>query len=140
MNPASSLDTSSDTIPHMIDLLTTGLCRSRRSHAPSQQAAEDDANDSLARKMPSLRKSLNFLAVTSLVAYFGHMRKEVSRPIGLAAKAHAYFENSNTIFDQTVNNWQPMAFADNQEQNENYTFNNMLMQDYIEDFLLSMKN
>ena len=61
------------------------------------------------------------------------------RPIGLAAKAHAYFENANTLFDQTVNNWQPMSFAADQEQNENYAFENMLKQDDVKDFVLAMK-
>ena len=50
--------------------------------------------------------------------YFGYVGKEVSRPIGLAPKAHVYFENVNTIFGQTVNNWKPMPFTANQDQNK----------------------
>ena len=67
------------------------------------------------------------------------MGKYASQPIGLEAKAHANFENAYTIFDQTANNWQPMAFAANQEQNEKYTFNNMLKQYDIKYFFLAMK-
>ena len=63
--------------------------------------------------MTSLGQTLNFLSVTSLVESFGQMRKEVSRPFGLSAKAHTYFEKANTIFDQTINNWQSMTFDAN---------------------------
>ena len=60
-------------------------------------------------------------------------------PISLAAKAHTYFDNSNTMFDHTINNSQPMAFAANQDQKINHMLNDMLKQDDIKYFVLAMK-
>ena len=67
-----------DKIPQMTDLSTTGLCQISRSRGLSQRAAKDGADGFFKRKMPLLGRALNFLAVTPLVAYFGHARKEVS--------------------------------------------------------------
>ena len=63
----------------------------------------------------------------------------MSQPIGIAAKSQSYFENTNTIFDQTINNWQPMEFDANHEQKKNYTFNDKLKQDDTKDFVLALK-
>ena len=123
----------------MLNLLTTGLKQIRRSQGPSQQDAKDGADGSFVRKILSLGRALKFLTVAPLVASFGHIRKEVYWTIGPASKAHTYIENANMLFDHTTNNWQPMAFASNQEQNENYTFNDILKHNEIKDFVLAMK-
>ena len=40
-----------------------------------------------------------------------------------------HLEDVNTLFDNSINDFHAMVFADNQEHNDTYTFNEMLLQD-----------
>ena len=75
MKPALSLDTIPDTMPQMIDLLTTGIHRSFRSQAQSQKDDEDGTDGFFFRKIPSLGQALNLFIVTSLVTSLGPVGK-----------------------------------------------------------------
>ena len=44
----------------------------------------------------------------------------------------------NTQFDETINQMHPMVFAADQEQNENYTFREMLKQEDSNAFIQAM--
>ena len=50
-----------------------------------------------------------------------------------------HIEDVNTQFDATINHVHHMIFAANQEQNETYTFKDMMNQPDKNDFILAMQ-
>ena len=42
------------------------------------------------------------------------------------------------LFDNTINVFRTMVFAENQDKNETYTFKDMLCQDYCQQFIDAM--
>eukprot|EP00957_Ditylum_brightwellii_P034614 2624668-Ditylum_brightwellii.AAC.1 len=47
-------------------------------------------------------------------------------------------EVSNALYDESVNLLHPMAFAANQQQNETYTFRDMMKKPDHKDFIMAM--
>eukprot|EP00957_Ditylum_brightwellii_P204233 15338267-Ditylum_brightwellii.AAC.1 len=59
-------------------------------------------------------------------------------PTTLHQRAIYHAEVVHTLYDETINHFSPMAVAANQQQNETYTFNDMMKQDNRKDFILAM--
>eukprot|EP00957_Ditylum_brightwellii_P200312 15271358-Ditylum_brightwellii.AAC.1 len=47
-------------------------------------------------------------------------------------------EVATALYDETINEFNPMAFAANQQQNKTYTFKDMLKQDGVKNFVMAM--
>eukprot|EP00957_Ditylum_brightwellii_P042893 3247107-Ditylum_brightwellii.AAC.1 len=60
----------------------------------------------------------------------------ISNPILECAIYHT--EVANTLYDEVLNGMHPIAFAGNQQQNETYTFNDMMKQDDDKEFIAAM--
>ena len=55
-------------------------------------------------------------------------------------RSKQYTQEINRNSDGTLNQLDPMLFAENQEQNEFYIFNGMLLQPYMSYFILAITN
>ena len=100
----------------MIDMSSTGLRRYER----------------LANK-PGKKYGLFSKLLLSVMGYC----EVYKNPHTFITRENQHIQEINSNFDGTLNNYGPMLFAENQEQNESYTFKDMLLQPYQSDFILA---
>jgi len=118
-------------MPDMIDLATTGLRRSARTRKPTEAAKA--SYDITARKIAGL------YSMICLVSTFTQsIALNPPSSATMFVKSVHYISNASTLFDETINVLHPMVFAANQEQNEVFTFRDMMKQDDNESFIMAM--
>eukprot|EP00957_Ditylum_brightwellii_P137482 10482008-Ditylum_brightwellii.AAC.1 len=113
----------------MIDLSSAGLRQSSQTPQPSQAA------------MSSSNKTIQniFGLFTMLLCASDILYKSCTQaPTQLYHKAIYKAEVASSFYDETVNTFRPMVFAANQQQNEMYTYKDMLQQPDAKDFVLAM--
>ena len=54
------------------------------------------------------------------------------------SRSNQHIQEINRHFDGTLNNYGPMVFSSNQEQNESYTFKDVFLQQEKSDLILDM--
>ena len=98
----------------MIDIESTGLRRSARvSNKPKQKYGLFDK-----------------FWLSVIGAY------DVAKKLHIfPTRANQHFPKINRHFDETLHNFCPIIFTENQEQNKSYTFKDVLLQPYRSDFI-----
>ena len=119
------------TMTEIVNLEYSGLRRSGRIWDPTQRAKE--SNESRVRKMFDLFTTISLETVSNI------------KPVITEPRPHIYFtrglnhiEEINTLIDNSINDVHAMVFEDDQEQNDNFTFKNMMRQDDCQQFIDSM--
>eukprot|EP00957_Ditylum_brightwellii_P202521 15330529-Ditylum_brightwellii.AAC.2 len=115
-------------MPQMVDLQTAGLRRSSRAVKSINEAME--SNDPEVKKIFSFTCMLK--ATVESLASFSQISNSV---LGYAIY---HTDVSNNLYDSTLNGMHPMAFVANQQQNETYTFKDMMKQDDAKAFIAAM--
>ena len=72
-----------------------------------------------------------------LLAVVGACGVHTPPPYIFPTRANQHIQENNRQFDENLNNFDPMFFAANQQQNEYYTYKDMLFQPYNSGFILS---
>ena len=105
-------------MPAMIDLATTGFRCSPRN-----------------QKVTSKR-------ILGLFTLFCFGTSQTVKPStgdqSIFLRTISHVENCNSLFDETINKIHPMVFVTNIEQNESYTFQEMMKQDDKTEFITAM--
>ena len=114
---ANSIPEQDIQMPKMIDLSSTGLRHSTRT-----------------RKAPERFGFLTMLLGVSTAVYTNLS----TVPLTVQNQAIFHSEVATALFDDTINCFSPMAFAANQQQNETYTYKDMLKQPDCKEFVAAM--
>ena len=118
-------------MPDIANLEESGLRRFGRSRKPTQRAKE--SNDSTVRKVFGLFTMMSLATVSNLRSVIPEPRPQI-----YFVRVLKHLEDVNTLFYNLINVFRAMLFAANQEQNETYTFKDMLRQDYCRQFIDAM--
>eukprot|EP00957_Ditylum_brightwellii_P059981 4553866-Ditylum_brightwellii.AAC.1 len=81
---------------------------------------------------------LDDLLNVSLVSAFCTEISHVHVLLMVHNKAIYHAEIATSLWDETINEFIPTAFADNQQQNKSYTFSNMLKQYDKKEFIMAI--
>ena len=135
LNPVPLTYTSTDqegasnmVMPQIVDLASSGLRRSPRLSKLTERAQA--SNDKEAKANYGLCSMMNAMATKA------SDMKDLT--ISLQQPAIYNIEVSNALYDNSTNWIHPMAFAANQQQNETYTFRDMMKQPDQKDFIAAM--
>eukprot|EP00957_Ditylum_brightwellii_P007000 530024-Ditylum_brightwellii.AAC.1 len=113
-------------MPTMLDLLSAGL---RRSPRLAQKAVE-----STDKPVCSTFGLVTMLLGASAIFWTGLH----AMPATIQQRWVLHTEVVTSLFDETINEFHPMPFAVNQQQNETYTYRDMLKQPDYKDFIHAM--
>ena len=115
--PINQPDQSELQMSAIIDLATTGLRRSPRN-----------------QKVTSKRI---FGLFTLFCFCTSQTVKPLTRDQSIFSRTISHVENCNSLFDETLNKIHPVVFVTNLEQNESYTFQEMMKQDNKTEFIIA---
>eukprot|EP00957_Ditylum_brightwellii_P023323 1760911-Ditylum_brightwellii.AAC.1 len=115
-------------MPQMVDLQSADLMWSSRTVIPTDRAMESSD--------PEVKKIFSITCMLKAAVECLSSLPQISNSVLECGIYHT--EITNTLYDKILNDMHPMAFAANQQQNEIYTFKDMMIQDDAKDVIAAM--